>query len=204
MPGVLESDIRWWPVRNTSSEDVPPYGIMRATGSETKNGRTVYTIAKPNTTFGRFNYLINGPFVIKAGKYGSGTQDTAYALCSSSASPVLEQSWGVKPDEWKLFQHRPGFYMLGNYQGEGEEQRAIVKPFEVTELWGTLDGAFAQGSSATMSIFFRDGATWTDSSMNVTVYDRLLKTGATDIASGKWAVAQWYCDRWWAHAAECN
>jgi len=204
MPGPVERDIRWWPVRNNSGEEIPPFAVMRISGEETVGGRTRFIVAKPDSTFRRKGYLVNGPFAIGIGKAGSGTRDTTYALCSSSASPVRDQWWGAKDGEWKLFQHRPGFLVLGNYQGTGDGQRAIVEPFEVTELWGTLDGAFAQGSSATMSIFFRDGATWTDSSMNVTVYDRLLKTGATDIASGKWAVAQWYCDRWWAHAAECN
>lgn len=195
--------VRWETVRNTASETIPAYGVMRITGTEVRAGRTVYTVAKPSTTFQRL-YLVNGPVDIPASGYGDGTFDITYALCSSGASPLLAESWGAKHDEWKLFQHRPGFFMLGNYQGTGDDQRAIVRPYEVQELWGTLDGALAQGSSATMSVYFRDGSTWTDSTMNVTVYDRLLKTGAADIDSGNWVVAQWYCDRWWAHAAECN
>lgn len=202
MPSFPLDDLRWWPVRNATSEAIPAYAVMKITSEEVHQGRTRFIVGKPDTTFLRKGYLINGPSPIAAGKTGSATRETAYALCSSSASPTREESWGPKSGEWKLFQYRPGFYMLGNYQGDGAKQRAIVEMHEVTQLWGTLDGSLSQGSSATMSVFFRDGGSWTDSTMNVTVYDRLMKTGQS-IASGKWVVATWYGDRWWVQEAEC-
>lgn len=72
------------------------------------------------------------------------------------------------------------------------------------ELFGVLDGALAQGSSATMSVYKHDGSSWSDTTANVTVYDRLLKSGASDISSGKWVVARFYSGRWWIVSAECN
>lgn len=74
----------------------------------------------------------------------------------------------------------------------------------VTELFGTLDEDLAQGSDAEMSVYVHNGSSWTDTTANVTVYDRLLKTGAADITSGKWVVARWYSGRWWVTSAECN
>jgi len=74
----------------------------------------------------------------------------------------------------------------------------------INEVFGTLDGSLAQGSSATMSVFTHDGSSWSDTTANITVYDRLLKSGATAISSGKWCVARWYSGRWWAESAECN
>lgn len=72
------------------------------------------------------------------------------------------------------------------------------------ELFGVLDGALAQGSSATMSVYRHDGSSWVNTTSNVTVYDRLLKSGASDISSGKWVVARFYSGRWWIVSAECN
>lgn len=74
----------------------------------------------------------------------------------------------------------------------------------ISEVFGTLDGSLAQGSSATMSVFEHDGSTWNDTTANITVYDRLLKSGASAIDSGNWVVARWYSGRWWATSAECN
>lgn len=75
---------------------------------------------------------------------------------------------------------------------------------DMPQLWGTLDGALAQGGSATMSIFWREAGSWTDSGTNITVYDRLLKSGMADIDSGNWVQADWHGDRYWATSAECN
>lgn len=195
--------IHWHPFRNAGSETIPAFGVMRITGVEDRNGIACYTVDKPSTTFQRL-YLINGPKQVAASGYGSGTFDVTYALCSSSASPLYGESWGAKHSEWKLFQHRPGFFIMGGYTGSGAAQRAMVRQQEVLELWGVLDEPLAQGSNATMSVYFRDSASWTNSTMDVEVYDRLLKTGAADIDTSNWVVASWYGDRWWATSAECN
>lgn len=195
--------IHWHPFRNAGTETIPAFGVMRITGVEERHGVAVYTVDKPSMTFQRL-YLINGPKQVAAEGYGSGTFDVTYALCSSSASPGYGESWGAKHSEWKLFQHRPGFFIMGGYTGDGAAQRAMVRQQEVLEIWGVLDDALAQGSNATMAIYFRDGSSWTDSTMEIEVYDRILKSGATAVDSGNWVVASWYGDRWWATSAECN
>lgn len=201
----LRDEIRWHAARLTGSEDCPPYGILKITGAETVAGRTRYTLEKPDGEFQRL-YVINGPATLKAGTdyTGSVTFEIAYALCDSSASPVYGESWGAKPSSWKLWQHRPGFFMLGNYQGSGDTQRAQVRQQEVLEIWGTLDGALAQGSSQNMIVKTRDGNAWTTSGFEVTVRDNLLKSGADAIQTGKKVVASWYGDAWWVTSAECN
>jgi hypothetical protein len=79
----------------------------------------------------------------------------------------------------------------------------LNSPFD-SELFGVLDGSLSQGGSATMSVHRHDGSSWSDTTANVTVYDRLLKSGATAISSGKWVVARFYSGRWWVTSAECN
>jgi hypothetical protein len=195
MRGFDLDQIRWHPARNTSSETIPPYGVMRISSTETVARRTRYIVAKPNTAFQRL-YLVNGPQQIRAGKVGSGTFDISYALCDSSASPLLAESWGAKNDSWKLWQHRPGFFMLGNYQESGAKQRGIVRPWEVIRLRARLSGSLSQGGSASAVIDFRDGGAWTASDFTaLTVYDDLLPTSGS-LASGTVVWIEWYGERW--------
>lgn len=196
--------IHWHPFRNAGSETIPAFGVMRITGVEERHGVAVYTVDKPSTTFQRL-YLINGPKQVAAGGYGSGTFDVTYALCSSSASPAYGESWGAKHSEWKLFQHRPGFFILGGYTGDGAAQRALVRQEEVKEVWGQLASSLSNGGSSSLIIQTRDGASWTSSGFDMlTVYDRLLPGGAGgSVGSGRYAVADWWGDRWWISSAQC-
>ena len=64
---------------------------------------------------------------------------------------------------------------------------------------GTLSGSLSQGSSASASLTI-DGV-----SVTVTVYDYLMKSGATAIVSGKKIVAQYFPseNKWYVTEAEC-
>lgn len=53
------------------------------------------------------------------------------------------------------------------------------------QLIGKLDGALAQGGSATVSIWTGAGGSESDSGKNIVAYDWLMKTGADNIATGK-------------------
>lgn len=193
--------IHWHPFRNAGTETIPAFGVMRITGIENRNGVATYTVDKPSATFQRL-YLINGPKQVAAASIGSGTFDVTYALCSSSASPAYSESWGAKDSEWKLFQHRPGFFIMGGYTGDGDAQRAVVRQQEVLQLRGVLDDDLDEGDSATMSIYFRDSGTWTDSTMNQVVYDDLLETAGT-LPSTSVVIARFYGDKWWVQEARC-
>lgn len=59
----------------------------------------------------------------------------------------------------------------------------IPVPYAKTYI-GKLDGALTQGSSATMSVWKYNGSSFTDSSLNMTVYDWMLETGK-QIDAGK-------------------
>lgn len=202
MRGFDLDQIRWHPVRNDSGEAIPAYGVMRIYSTETNARRTRYIVRKPNTDFQRL-YLVNGPQKIAIGATGSGTFDIAYALADSSASPLLAEHWGAKNGSWKLWKYRPGFFMLGNYQGSGDAQRGIVRPWEVIRLRARLSGTLSQGGSASAVIDFRDGGAWTASDFSaVTVYDDLLASGGS-LASGTVVWIEWYGERWWVTEARC-
>lgn len=61
-------------------------------------------------------------------------------------------------------------------------------------LQGKLDANLNAGSSAAMSVW--EGATLSDSSRNVTVYDRMLGTGkkiaSTTVITASWTSGKWY------------
>ena len=200
------SDAQWFQFRNADTEEVPAFGVMEITETVTRGGKTCYVVQKPSTNFQRL-YLINGPARVPPGEdyAGNGTFSLVYALCDDGATPAYGESWGVKPNEWALFQHRPGFFMLGNVQGTGATQRALIRQEEVKQVWGQLASSISSGGSSTLIIQTRDGAAWTSSGFSLlAVYDRLLPGGAGgSVGSGRNAVADWWGDRWWVSSAQC-
>lgn len=193
--------IAWRPVKLSGGEDCPSFGVLKCTGHTEENGALILAAAKLDTNVWG-NVLIAGETGIAAGSYGLATDQMTIALCDSGATPANGESWGIKSGQWKLYQHRPGFRIASAAIGTGAGQRAIVRPFEVTTLWGVFSSTLTFGGSATFTVYFRDGAAWTSSAEDITVYDRLLISGQS-IASGKWGVAFFYGDRWWAQEAQC-
>jgi len=196
----LES-IAWRPALLSGGEDCPSFGALKVTGHTIDNGLLLLSVAKLDTNVWP-NVVIAGEGGIKAGRTGAVTDQLTIALLDSASSPASGDTYGIKSGQWPLFQHREGFRVVSSVIGTGSAKRGIVRPYEVKELWGVMDATLSPGSSAAMSVHFRDGGAWTDSGTNVTVGDRLLITGQS-IAAGKWVVAYHYGDGWWAQAAEC-
>lgn len=74
------------------------------------------------------------------------------------------------------------------------------------ELLGKIEtSALAVGGSATIGIWRWDGAAYSDTTVNITAYDWLMKAGATSIAVGKKVIIRWFPDseRWFVVEAEC-
>lgn len=65
-------------------------------------------------------------------------------------------------------------------------------------LIGRLDGALAQGGSATVSIWRWDGAAYVDTTVNVTAYDWLLAVGDADLPTDTDVAIEYFpdSDRW--------
>lgn len=70
-------------------------------------------------------------------------------------------------------------------------------------LLGKLDETLSQGGSATVSVWSGPAGSETDTGLNVTAYDWLMKSGATAIASGKKVFLTRVCGRLYATNAEC-
>lgn len=189
--------------RNDSGETIPAGGIMRKTGTELVDGALTYVMNKPTTVLDNpYSWFVN---------LGRDIPDDDHGWCSTfedepglayylSGTITVGDWWGPKPSQWNLERYYLGFRIDGN----ADNGLVVVKQHAITELFGTLDGSLSQGSSATMSVYTHDGSSWVDTTANITVYDRLLKSGAAAVQSGKWVVAQFYSGRWWATSAECN
>lgn len=195
--------IPWEPFKNDSGQVIPAFAAMYHNGDEERGGNFVMKMIKPSTTFYR-KFYINGPVDVPASGYGSCARYCAYCLCSSAATPAINETWGPAPGTWELTKGFPGAVIIGGETGTGDDQRAKVEVEPINEVFGTLAGALAQGSTASMDIEYFDGTSWSSGGWSdITVRDRLLKSGADDIASGKHAVARWYSGAWFVTAAEC-
>ncbi|MFZ5829827.1 MAG: hypothetical protein ACOY3P_07055 [Planctomycetota bacterium] len=90
-------------------------------------------------------------------------------------------------------------------RGGAQRRRYVGREDGGAELLiGKLDGALSVGGSATMSVWAWNGSNFADSGDNVTVYDWLLKSGATAISSGKKVVAAKIGDVYVVTDAECQ
>jgi len=192
--------------RNDSGETIPPGGIMFRTGSEVdSDGNILEVMDKPGTVFGSpHDWFVNMQVEIEDEAEGTCAtfHDAVGKAYFLSGTVVSGEWWGPKPGQWNLERYHLGFRVHG--ETADDDGQVFVQQYDQTELWGTLDGSLSQGSSATMSIFCHNGSSWVNTTANITVYDRLLKTGAAAVQSGKWVVARWYSGRYWAEAAECN
>lgn len=118
-----------------------------------------------------------------------GDADHTHADIADADSTQLESGWaGSARILWKQ-------------SGTGTKWAVVRMGLETHGvLFGKLDGALSQGSSATMSIW--DGDPLADTGNNETVYDWYLSTGES-IDSGKKVKAELKRGKWYVTAAEC-
>jgi hypothetical protein len=169
---------------NNASETVPRWGIMRVTGA---SANKYLTTAKPDATY-RWLYLVNVDSDVAAGKSGWASYLTAqsfnfednYVLYDTGATPAYGEHWGPKSGEWKLFQHRPGFFILGGTTGSGSTARVVAIQMPPSEIliFNDSGSSKAAGASGTFSVY--GGATGTtDLGLDVTATNKSSVTWPT-------------------------
>ncbi len=188
--------------RNDSGETIPAGGIMRKTGTEVTDGAIVYVMNKPTTVLDNpYQWFVNLGIDIADDGHGwcSTFEDEPGPAYYLSGTITANDWWGPKPNQWNLERYHLGFRIDGN----ADNGLVTIKQHVINPLWGTLDGALAQGNSATVSVQCHNGSAWVDTTFNLTGYDKLMATGATDLASGTWVVCNYYSGRWWVQEAGC-
>lgn len=188
--------------KNTASETAPAWGLMRITTPTA--GKDYLNIAKPDATY-RWLYLVNGPKDVAASGFGYGHFLTAevfaqkrrqYVLYDTGNTPTQGQEWGPKDDSWLVWQHRPGFLIVGSTAGSGSTARVIAlqqPPGEILVYNAGSDIAAAGSGTATLY----GGASGSESTLGLTVTVRnrtsttwsASKYGVADLINGQAYVA---------------
>lgn len=177
--------------QNTASETAPAWGLMRITTPT--SGAEYLSCAKPDSTY-RWLYMVNGPKDVAPSSYGYGHFLTAetfsfrrgYVLYDTGATPAYGEEWGPKDDSWLLWQHRPGFLIIGATKGSGSAARLVAlqqHPGEI--LVYNAGSAIAAAGSGTATLY--GGTSGSESSLGMTVTVR--NRSSTSWASSKYGIA---------------
>lgn len=186
----------WVRFRNDNSGTIPPFGVMRITGTTTINNEIVYTVDQPNTTFYRI-YLVNGPKAVHTGKAGMATflWNGGYVLVEATAA--LGESWGPATGQWTLKKWRYGFTPMGASKALGSYTVVAAVQSPVNHVWGQTDGAVNKGSSGTVEVYDGNDAQITSTNLSS------VKNKYGNVADNKKVSVEWLGGSWYMKAAEC-
>lgn len=107
----MRDEPRYLRVKNTTSEEIPPFAAMRMTGVTLG----VIDVAKPDTDSETSTILFNGPVKIAAGTEGVGTRTfpLTAAYDTGDGTPAVEGKWGAASGSWKLRSAKKGYMFIG-------------------------------------------------------------------------------------------
>lgn len=192
-----EQKIDGYKFLNNSSETVPAYGVMGITAG-TFDSDFYFTCGQPDTTFRRF-YLINGPIDVEAGKYGwaqKPNQTNKVLFRTASGTPAAGECWGPKPSQWTLEKNYYGFTILGG--ADTTLGQVLCQQHVVNTIIGKTDSSHAKSASGTISVYAGTLGSESDTTINITAYNRFAAVSTT-----KWVQADWIGGGWNLSAAEC-
>lgn len=144
------------PVKNTTTEVIPAFGLMRRVDV---NDDGVLTVAKPDTD-GQV-VLVNGPTAIPPSTYGNATAQgqgtynprVLIAYDNTDGTPANGETWGAKSGDWLARKNQPGFIIDGGagkgvvnairWQDNSSPWKGTVRA--ATNANGTLTSAFYNG-----------------------------------------------------------
>lgn len=193
---------------NNSGEEAPAYAVMEVTaGVRGSSGNPFVeerlTITKPTSTFRRL-YLVNGPRPVAAGSEGEGTwlmDDAAgrpVLYNSSDGTPAYGESWGAKASQWTLAKNRPGFLITGANNTSASNPYTSAVQYVVNEVLGKTAAPHNEDASGTVRLWMGTANSETDSSMDITAYNKFANLG-----SGVWVWCSWTNGAWYLTAGDC-
>lgn len=190
------SYLQAWPIRNVSSEEIPPYACMKIVGYYAENDGIGFQVTKPDTFGAQWGHIFNGPRPILSST-APGAQNLkvgevfigplALAMYDDSAGePGAYEHWGPRNNSWKLHRNTGGFLNHGALSGESEKL-CIVQQWPMLTLIGKSEG-LTQGTSGNVSIYWSnsDGLAAADTGVDISVYNRF-----ETVAAGEWVALQW-------------
>lgn len=105
----VPTDETWHPFKNDYSGTIPGYGVIEVEALTAVDGGqvTYYSATRPGLEYGK-RYAVNSPQPVTAGGAGLcrffGPCTIAY---ESGAEPVIEEGWGIKPNQFTLAKGYP-------------------------------------------------------------------------------------------------
>ena len=187
--GPAAMNLRYWPVKNSSGEEIPAFGCMQLAGfTIAADNSYAYDAVKPTRFGAQYQHVFNGPTPIPIGKTGvavSGEMVAAlYDTADGDVNPL--ESLGPRSGSWKLRRNTGGF--ASGSALATEIVRVISQP--MLQLIAKADGGMIKTTTANVSIYWReDGdpiATLTDTGVDVLAISRYA-----DVASGKYVQLTW-------------
>ena len=163
------------------------------------SGTTYLNSAKPDSTY-RWLYLVNGPKDVAASGFGYGhfltaetfLQKRQYVLYDTGATPSQGEEWGPKDDSWLVWEHRPGFLILGATAGSGSTSRVLAMQMPPGEILVYNAGSeIAAGGTGTATLYGGTSGSEATLGMTVTVRNRssvawaASKYGIADLINGQ-------------------
>lgn len=190
-------DVYWFNVKNESGEVIPGFSVVRLDDTKVMApGIHGYKGYKPSTTFGR-SYAITCPFASTATGYVMASFSSPMRALYDTGTPVNGETWGPKPGQWTLSKGYPGFVVLGVI--DATKKIMAVRPEEITTLRGKTDSTHSKGVSGTVSVYAGVTGSESDTTWDITAYNRFAT-----VASGKWVWCAWAGTGWDLISAECG
>jgi hypothetical protein len=193
--GPAAMNLRYWPVRNESGEEIPAFACMQLSGVALVDDNTYGFAAVKPTRFGaQYQHVFNGPTPIPTGKTGVAVCGEIVAALYDTADgvPTVLESLGPRSGGWKLKRNTGGF-ALGAFSFADESTPADVVQVmsqPMLTMIAKADSGLSKGSTGSVSIYWReDGdplATLTDTGVDITVISRYA-----NVATGKYVQLSW-------------
>lgn len=163
------SSIRWLSFRNATTETIPPFAVLRATGAIQVEGQAVLTANQPNSDGGS-SYLFNGPFAVPTGGFGSCTAEfPCFAAHDLADAPSTGEEWGAAAGSWRLKKGNSGYKVVGG----SIDGRVEIMPSEPADalVHFYLNANLARGGTQSAQVLEWTGALWAPGATTIEVED---------------------------------
>ena len=189
--------------KNDSSDDMNPSTIIKLTGIEVQDNKTVRLVGNQPDSAANFILAVTGLEVVAVGKWGQCTPmgnvfqakyDTA------DGTPANEENWGCD-NGTSLLKKNFGGGQHAVIGSDSTSELAVVMHTGIVQRWGKADAAVVSGATGTYSVYVGTGATssWTDSGDNVTARN-LFEADAT---TAQYHLLTYAGSEWGALPIEC-
>lgn len=185
--------------RNDTSEDIPAYAVLRATGYEEFGDRNVLTVEKPDSYGSQHLHFVNGMLKVPPDGYGVcyNPSEPWWALYDDADTPAFGETWGPVDGSWELKKHVGGFRVVGGAIGGIEStSRVLVVRAPMLIFRGKITADITIGTTGTVTVWHMvDGV---DEETEYEIEDVYSPFGTVETGSGNenFVGCHWVNDQW--------